>query len=172
MTLTKPKCSKQPNQHGRPGDEDVATRKTLFGTYYSANPGDAKAAYYAAGYQAADPRSVTRAIAALLKDPVVQAAIQAQALQPAIASREERQAWWTRLMRGQVAGATILERIKASELLGKSQGDFVQRVEVVGRDQALAHVRSLLGLSLSPSSAEVSSATPEPGERSPRGSRD
>ena len=54
----------------------------------------------------------------------------------AIADREERQAWWTAVMRGEPDGTapTLSERLRASELLGRAQGDFVERREVTGRD--------------------------------------
>jgi len=50
-----------------------------------------------------------------------------------VASREERQRWWTAIMRGQVPGTNIKDRLKAAELLGKTQGDFVARLRVEGR---------------------------------------
>lgn len=43
-----------------------------------------------------------------------------------IASREERQAFWTKVMLD--ADGSMFDRLKASELLGKSDGDFVTRV--------------------------------------------
>lgn len=49
---------------------------------------------------------------------------------PLIASREERQAFWTRIM--QDAGEETRDRLRASELLGKSNGDFLDRVELGG----------------------------------------
>ena len=131
---------------GRAIEAESHARKVLFAAHYSANPSDAKAAYLAAGFTASAPASQARAITALLRDPVVLEAIHTHAVKPAIATREERQQWWTSLMRGQVPEATITERIKASELLGKSQGDFLERVEIVSRGDVLATVRSLIGL--------------------------
>jgi len=43
---------------------------------------------------------------------------------PAVATREERQRFWTSVLRGEVAGASMRDRLKASELLGKTGGDF------------------------------------------------
>ena len=51
-------------------------------------------------------------------------------LRPAIASREERQRFWTRIMND--AGEETRDRLRASELLGKSNGDFLDRVELGG----------------------------------------
>lgn len=162
-------ANKQPDkQGGRPADEVAHTRKTLFGTFFSANPEDPKLAYRAAGYQAGNAKSEAAAISRLLKDPVVQEAIRAQALRPSIATRQERQEFWTKLLRGQIPGATVGDRIRGSELLGKSQGDFVERVEVVGRAEAVAHVRSLLGLGPADSksaSTPGSSGPTRPGSR-------
>jgi len=57
--------------------------------------------------------------------------------QAAVIDREQRQAWWSAIMRGEVEGPegeppTITERLRASELLGKAQGDFIARHEVHG----------------------------------------
>ncbi len=48
----------------------------------------------------------------------------------AIATREERQRFWTGFMLD--PDAHPVARLKASELLGKSEGDFVDRHEVAG----------------------------------------
>lgn len=59
---------------------------------------------------------------------------------PAIADREERQAFWTAVMRGEHAGegADWKDRIKASELLGKSEGDFLDRVDHSSKDGSMS----------------------------------
>jgi phage terminase small subunit len=51
-----------------------------------------------------------------------------------IATAEERQEWWTKVMLGHEVDADFKDRLKASELLGKSQADFVDRQEVTGKD--------------------------------------
>ncbi len=48
----------------------------------------------------------------------------------AIAAREDRQAFWTRVMLEE--GENMMFRLKASELLGKAQGDFIERHEHSG----------------------------------------
>jgi len=50
----------------------------------------------------------------------------------AIADAKERQRFWTEVMRDQ--GADMKHRLKASELLAKAQGDFVERREISGPD--------------------------------------
>jgi phage terminase small subunit len=62
-----------------------------------------------------------------------------------IATREERQAFWTSVMYGEpyttsFRGATVIkhpnlkERLKASELLGRSNSDFVDKIGLVNPD--------------------------------------
>ena len=69
----------------------------------------------------------------LLQNPEVVAAIQARQeaeRSDRIATRQERQAFWTRVMYDKAE--RMVDRLKASELLGKSEGDFLERVEHVG----------------------------------------
>jgi len=47
-----------------------------------------------------------------------------------IAKRNERQAFWSKMMRDEASAAG--NRLKASELLGRSEGDFLDRVEQTG----------------------------------------
>lgn len=64
-----------------------------------------------------------------LKKPLVAEALakrETKAIAKAIASREERQAFWSSAMRGNEEG---VDRLRASEVLGKSEGDFVERHE-------------------------------------------
>ena len=67
----------------------------------------------------------------LLKNVEVQAVIQ-QAMNERrnqlIADREQRQTFWTATMLD--ADIDMKHRLKASELLGKSEGDFTQQVQV------------------------------------------
>lgn len=66
----------------------------------------------------------------LLRKPEVQAAIRSRTAGVSIAriaTREERQAFWTRTLLD--SSARMPDRLKASELLGRSQADFVDRLE-------------------------------------------
>ena len=56
---------------------------------------------------------------------------QAKHLDSAIATRAERQKFWTDVMTGMV-DADMRDRLKASELLGKSEADFTEKVEHKG----------------------------------------
>lgn len=49
-----------------------------------------------------------------------------------IATRQRRQEFWTETMEDQ--GKDMKDRLRASELLGKSEADFVERVEQSGPD--------------------------------------
>jgi phage terminase small subunit len=72
-----------------------------------------------------------------LKNPRVKRAIaQMTESDPLIATRAQRQAFWTEVM--QSPESEMKDRLKASELLGKTQADFVERREVVG-DVAVEH---------------------------------
>jgi len=53
----------------------------------------------------------------------------------ATADREERQAFWTSVMRGEPVDGErppLRDRLRASELLAKANGDFLERREVTG----------------------------------------
>lgn len=54
-----------------------------------------------------------------------------------IATREERQRFWTTLMRDE--DRKEVDRLKASELLAKSEGDFLERREVTGPNGSPLH---------------------------------
>lgn len=68
-----------------------------------------------------------------LRNPQIAQAIrerEARTLTPAIASRQERQAFWTDVMRND--DEQMFARLKAAELLAKSEGDFIEKHEVHG----------------------------------------
>lgn len=86
--------------------------------------GNATEAARLAGY--ASPEG---SAADLMGNPKILAEIAATAAEdPLIATREDRQRWWTEVMLDE--SVSMKDRIKASELLGKSQADFVQRHEL------------------------------------------
>lgn len=53
---------------------------------------------------------------------------------PLIATREERQRFWTEVMKYEdtEGHSDMKDRLKASELLGKTQADFIERRELSG----------------------------------------
>jgi hypothetical protein len=67
----------------------------------------------------------------LLKNPLIIEAIQEHEsvrTEKRIATREQRQVFWTTIMLDD--GKHMKDRLRASELLGKSNGDFMDRVSI------------------------------------------
>jgi len=96
--------------------------------YMGAAGGNATEAAKAAGYSAKTARQLG---ARLLTKVHIRAAIDARAKDdPAVADRAERQQFLSRVMRGEFRKAPIKDRVKAAEVLGKMQGDFVKRVQL------------------------------------------
>lgn len=98
--------------------------------FVEAYDGNATQAALKAGYS---PKTAYSQGQRLLKNVEVKAAIaarQAPASSARIATREERQAFWTSVMRD--PAEKTQDRLRAAELLGKSECDFAERVEVSG----------------------------------------
>ena len=96
--------------------------------FVDAYAGNATAAALAAGYSERSARSQGQR---LLTNDDIQDAIkarEAKRLAPTIASRQERQEFWTSVLRNE--DEAMKDRLKAAELLGKSEGDFLERVEM------------------------------------------
>lgn len=95
-----------------------------------------------AGYKG-DSATLASTAYRLLRIDEVKAAIAAReegsSLLPLIMSREERQELWTRLAADPEVEPNV--RLKASELLGKSQADFTEKLEVKGELTLLELVR-------------------------------
>jgi phage terminase small subunit len=92
-----------------------------------------------AGYSAA---YANRQAAQLLDNPRVAAYLRGlneQIAAPGIAAAVERQEWWSEVMRDD--DQDIGTRLKASELLGKAQGDFVIKAELTGANGNPVEVR-------------------------------
>ena len=95
---------------------------------YSSNGGNALQAATAAGY--AKPQKISFR---LLDNVGIRKAIEALRLtttSTAIMTREERQRLWSAMIRDR--SIPTMARLRASELLGKSQGDFIDRQELSG----------------------------------------
>lgn len=99
-----------------------------------------------AGYKGSD--ATLRAIASenLTKPNIIHALQEIDKDDPLVADRIERQEFWTRIMRGEELENDLIpsmkDRMKASELLGKTQGDFIDRVEHSGPDGKAIQVES------------------------------
>lgn len=83
-----------------------------------------------AGYKGSD-NALGKTAHDLLRNPKIAEAIknrQKKVLDGIIATREERQIWWTAIMMNEKK--EMKDRIKASELLGKSEADFTEKLDV------------------------------------------
>lgn len=102
--------------------------------FVEAYTGNATAAAIAAGYS---EKTAPFIGAENLKKPKILAEIKTRETirsTPLIASRAERQQFWSSVMRDKEQ--QMRDRLKAAELLGKSEADFVERQEITGRDGA------------------------------------
>jgi phage terminase small subunit len=111
----------------------LTPQQRAFCEYYAAN-GNATEAARQAGYN-----SPVRQAGNLMNDTRIALYIAELATKESkvrIATAQERHEWWTRVMLGLEGDADMKDRLKASELLGKSQGDFIERKEISGKDGA------------------------------------
>jgi phage terminase small subunit len=133
------KPRRQERQNG-----DLNERQRRFVESYMANPNGREAAR-SAGYKGSD-EYLDVCASRLIRTDKVRAAIAARAkADPRVATREDRQRFWTQVMMGQPhtelvrdrkgrtrevqASPSMRERLRAAQLLGMSQGDFVMKHE-------------------------------------------
>ena len=90
--------------------------------------GNATAAALAAGYSPKTAYSQGQRLSKIVEVQEAIKAREAQRLAPTIATRQERQEFWTSVLRNE--NEAMKDRLKAAELLGKSEGDFLERVEM------------------------------------------
>lgn len=93
-----------------------------------------------AGYAGSDTVLATQA-GRLLRNAEVKKLIAAREkleLRPLVANRQARQAFWTQAM--QDKDGNMFCRLKASELLGRSEADFTDKVEASGSVTVLVRV--------------------------------
>ena len=98
--------------------------------FVEAYAGNAAEAAIKAGYSAKAAREIGYQN---LSNPTIKEAIakrEAVESRVRIANRQERQQFWTETM--QNLDAEMRDRLRASELLGRSEGDFLDRVEHSG----------------------------------------
>jgi phage terminase small subunit len=98
--------------------------------FIEAYAGNATEAALAAGYS---PKTAEVQGCRLLKNVNIAKAIrkrEAKAIRSTVATRVERQEFWSSTMRD--GEAEMRERLKASELLGRSEGDFLDKHEITG----------------------------------------
>lgn len=116
--------------------DGLTEKQRRFCEEYAANGGNALAAAKASGYKQPNQQSSEN-----LEKPSIKSALEAlrkETTSKAICTREERQAFWTAIMRD--AGEKTTDRLKASELMGKSQADFLDRVDHSNSDGSMKSV--------------------------------
>lgn len=101
--------------------------------FIDAYAGNGTEAARLAGYAGDDNALAVRAAELLRNSKIAEAigARQKKASRRLIASREERQEFWSKVMLDDLAH--MQDRLRASELLAKSEADFVQKVEHSGK---------------------------------------
>ncbi|MGH8160858.1 MAG: terminase small subunit [Gammaproteobacteria bacterium] len=107
----------------------LTTKQRRFAEVYAGNGVEAARL---AGYSG-DANTLGQRANELVKNSNVMALIQqreAREIRPMVADRQTRQAFWTRIMAD--PEATYMARLRASELLARSEGDFVERVQHEG----------------------------------------
>lgn len=116
----------------------LTPKQRKFCEIYAANGCNATAAARDAGYKKPNPQGSEN-----LAKPSVAAYIKSltqDAQTNRIATAAERQQFWSSIMRGEVLDRdeppSLSDRVKASEILGKAQGDFLNKVELTGKDGA------------------------------------
>lgn len=95
--------------------------------FIEAYSGNATEAALKAGYS---PKTAYSIGQENLKKPEIQKAIQEREKENIdflIAVREERLKFWTQIMRDNLS--EMKDRLRASELLGKASGDFIEKIE-------------------------------------------
>ena len=113
--------------------------------FVAAYDGNATKACRAAGYVGDDATLAQQGYRLMRRSDIREliAAREEGSLAPVILTREERQELWSRLAAD--PGIEPSVRLRASELLGKSQADFTERLEVKGELTLLELIRESRG---------------------------
>ena len=111
----------------------MTPKQQAFVEYYAAC-GNASDAARRAGYKNARMQGAQNLSKKEIKEAIAVLATETRNVR--IASMQERQEFWTDILRGKEGyEAEMKDRLKASELLGKCQGDFIDRVESHGTQE-------------------------------------
>lgn len=121
------------------GSDELTVRQKRFVELYD---GNATEAAVKAGYS----QKYANRIAAQLMDneKIVDAIHERESNRDTteIMTREQRKIFWTEIARD--SSRSIRDRLRASELLAKSEGDFIDRREITGRNGEPVTVASIL----------------------------
>lgn len=107
--------------------DEITNRQKRFVQFYD---GNATQAAIKAGYSKATAAAIA---SRLLRKINIKNAIKVRQDKkdtPIIASRIDRQKFWTEIMKGKHVDHN--DRLKASELLGRSEGDFTEKIQHSG----------------------------------------
>ena len=107
-------------------DKPLTAKQRAFVEAYA---GNATEAALAAGYTTSNARIVgcQNLTKANVKKAIENRGKEARNLR--IATRQERQNFWTRVMLGEEPDADMKDRLKATELLGRSEADFTEKIQ-------------------------------------------
>ena len=124
-----------------PWYDGLTEKQRRFCEAYSSNGGNALDAARQAGYATPHPEGQRMLQKATIREALEK--LREKTTTEAILTREERQAYWTRVIRGDERDAdgrppAMRDRLRASELLARSQGDFLDRTEISAKDDSLA----------------------------------
>jgi phage terminase small subunit len=127
-----------------PAKPDLPERQRRFvEAYMGEAKGNATQAAVIAGYGADNRNSAAARASQLLDEPKIQEAIRKRAeSDPLIATRKNRQQFWTSVMNDHTV--EMKDRLRASELLGKCQADFVKQTELTIVADARSELQSAL----------------------------
>jgi phage terminase small subunit len=116
--------------------DKLTLRIKTFCDEYAANGGIGKKAAIAAGYKESDATNRASIILNMACAKEYLASLIKELDSQKIAKISEVQAFWTLIMRGGMLDdgypAKLSDRIKASELLARSQGAFIEKLQVSG----------------------------------------
>jgi phage terminase small subunit len=129
---------------------DLTLKQKAFCEHYVSN-GNATLSAKMAGYSAKSAYAI--GFETLKKHEVVEyiKSLNQAMSDERIACATERQRFWTAIMRGQMPEIEIIQ-LKASEILARAQGDFIQKVEVTSEltmlsdDELDERIRSLTAM--------------------------
>lgn len=128
------------------GAAELNERRRRFVEFYMSDPTNAALAARKAGFKGTDEALAVTA-SRLLKNANVRAAMAARASEdPQVATRQKRQRFWTEVMLGEpfvsdvsvdekgrrstvTSYPSMRDRLRASQLLGMTHGDFIERHE-------------------------------------------
>lgn len=112
--------------------EGLNERHRAFCEAYAAHDGNGTEAARKCGYKHPEVQASRLLSLDKIKDALEK--LRSKTTSAAIATREARQSFWTEIMSD--PELRMADRLKASELLGKSQADFIERKEITGANGA------------------------------------